>query len=50
MISVAIMRRRRFTRSTTTPATGPITAIGRNWTMIINATDVALPVNSSSRA
>jgi MFS family permease len=48
--SVAIISRRRFTRSTTTPATGPMTAIGRNCTMIISATDVALPVNSSSSA
>ena len=48
--SVAIISRRRSTRSTTTPASGPTTAIGMNWTIIIHATAVAEPVRSSSRA
>src|SRR5262245_19704752 len=49
-MSAAIIRRRRFTRSTTTPAIGPTTATGRNWTIIIHATAVADPVRSRRSA
>ena len=48
MTSAAIMTRRRSTRSTTTPARGPTRAMGRNCTIIIQATAVADPVRSSS--
>ena len=48
--SAAIMMRRRFTRSTTTPASGPTSAIGSIWTISIQATAVAEPVRSSSSA
>jgi len=50
MMSLAIISRRRFTRSTTTPAIGPMIAIGRNCTISINETAVAEPVRSSSNA
>jgi hypothetical protein len=49
-MSLAIITRRRFTRSTTTPASGPTSAIGRNCTISIHATAVAEPVRSSSSA
>jgi hypothetical protein len=48
--SVAIIRRRRLTRSTMTPASGPKMATGRNCTIIIHATAVADPVRSRSSA
>ena len=48
--SATIISVRRLTRSTTTPATGPTMANGRNCTIIIHATAVADPVRSSSNA
>ena len=48
--SAEIISRFRSTRSTTTPASGPTIAIGRNCTIIIQATAVADPVRSSSNA
>ena len=48
--SATIISRRRLTRSTTTPASGPTIATGRNCTIIIQATAVADPVRSSSSA
>jgi hypothetical protein len=48
--SVTIIGRRRLTRSTTTPASGPTIATGRNWTIIIHATAVAEPVRSNGSA
>jgi len=49
-MSEAIISFRRSTRSTTTPASGATSAIGRICTIIIHATAVAEPVKSSSSA
>ena len=49
-MSAAIITRRRSSRSTSTPAHGPITADGSCCTTNIAATLVAVPVRSSSNA